>query len=188
MRIIGIGGTDGSGKDSLGEILAKEYGWKFISVTNSLREELIKRGLDVTRSNQRAVSAEWRRQFGLAVLIDKAVETFDPIKSQYEGLVLASLRNPGEADRIHDLKGLVVWLDADPYVRYQRITNRNRGGIEDKVSFEEFLAEENAQSHYSGDDATLSLSGVKAKADIILVNDSNNIEEFKKAAQKALGL
>lgn len=186
MKLIGIGGTDGSGKDSLGEILANKFGWKFISVTESLREELKKRGLPVTRTNQRMVSAEWRRKFGRSVLIDKAIEIYRKDEKGYRGLVLASLRNPGEPDRIHELKGIVVWIDADPKVRYKRITNRNRGGIEDKVTYEEFLAEEKAQFDHSGDHHTLSLSGVKAKADIFIENNGDNIEAFKDQAQKAL--
>jgi dephospho-CoA kinase len=187
MKLIGIGGTDGSGKDSLGMILQQSFGWKFISVTDSLREELKKRNLPVTRTNQRMVSSEWRAEHGLAVLIDKAIETFRPIESQYKGLVLASLRNPGEADRIHELGGTVVWVDADPQVRYERITKRNRGGVEDRVTFEEFQAEEQAQMHHSGDETTLSLSGVKERADIFITNDSNDLKAFEQLAQKALG-
>lgn len=185
MKLIGIGGTDGSGKDSLGEIIA-EHGWKFISVTDSLRQELKKRRLPVTRVNQRMVSAEWRRDHGLAVLVDKAIEAFKQDQSKYKGLVLASLRNPGEADRIHELGGTVVWIDAEPHVRYERVIGRDRGGIEDKVTFEEFLAEEKAQMEHAGDETTLSLSGVKERADIFIDNNSPNINDFKRAAGEAL--
>jgi ribose 1,5-bisphosphokinase PhnN len=101
VRLIGIAGTDGSGKDSLGEMLRDEHGWNFISVTDIL------------------------------------------------------------------------------------IKNRNRGS-EDHVTFDQFLAEEQAQSQHLGDEATLSLSGVKAKADISLENNGNNIESFKTQVRKAL--
>jgi len=186
MKLIGIGGTDGSGKDSLGKILEDEFGWKFISVTDPLRDELKRRGLDITRANQRMVSAQWRREHGLAVLVDKAIEVFKPQKDKYSGLVMASLRNPGEADRIHELGGTMVWVDADPRVRYERISKRNRGGAEDKVTYKEFLAEEKAQSTHSGDKATLNLSGVKAKADIFIENSGNDIAAFGAQVKKAL--
>ena len=45
MKIIGIAGTNGSGKDSLGEILAKNYGYMFVSGADFLRDEAKKRGL-----------------------------------------------------------------------------------------------------------------------------------------------
>jgi dephospho-CoA kinase len=185
MKIIGIGGTDGAGKDSLGHYLRDEHGWCFISVTNLLREEATKRNLPLSRSNLRLISAEWRAKDGLGVLVDKAVDDYKKMDKPYTGLVMASLRNPGEADSIHEHGGQLVWVDAPIELRHQRAVARNKG-TEDQVTFEEFRAEEQAQMDHSGDKTTLNLSGVKAKADIFITNDSNDIEDFKKAAQAAL--
>jgi cytidylate kinase len=187
MKILGISGTDGSGKDSLAEMLVERHGWQYISVTDILREEAKKRGMSLQRSILREISAEWRREKGLWVLVDKALEVYKKNQRKYKGLVMASLRNPGEADRLHELGGQLIWVDADPEIRYNRITSRKRG-TEDEVTFEEFLAEEKAQSRHSGDEATLNLSAVKAKADIHLENNGNSIEAFKKEAEQALGL
>ena len=57
---------------------------------------------------------------------------------------MASLRNPGEADESSKLGGTMVWIDADPRVRYERIqANAQRGRHdEDNKTFEEFQAEE----------------------------------------------
>ncbi|MGH7240388.1 MAG: hypothetical protein ACREHG_10070, partial [Candidatus Saccharimonadales bacterium] len=75
---------------------------------------------------------------------------------------MASLRNPGEADRVHELGGKVIWVDADPQVRYQRVINADRGRDgEDGKTYAEFLAEEAAEMNYSGDEATLSGAAVK---------------------------
>ena len=186
MKIIGIGGTDGSGKDSLGHYLRDQCGWCFISVTDLLRDEAKKRNMPLYRSTLKIISAEWRAKKGLAVLVDRAVEQYENLDKKYPGLAVASLRNPGEADRVHELGGKVVWVDAPIKLRYQRAVARNKGS-EDKVTFEEFKAEEESQMHHAGDETTLNLSGVKANADIFITNDSNDIEEFKKAAQKALG-
>ncbi len=185
MKIIGIAGTDGSGKDSLGEVLAERHGWLFVSVTDILRDEANKRGIRLGRDTLRQISAEWRRENGLGVLIDKAVESCEGQHKTYEGLVIGSLRNPGENDRVHELGGKVVWVDAKPEIRFMRIKNRNRGS-EDHVSFEEFLAEEKAQSQHSEDEATLSLSAVKAKSDIFLTNNGDNLEKFKKEVEQTL--
>lgn len=186
MKLIGIGGTNGSGKDSLGQFLAEEHGWLFVSGSDMLRDELKKRKLPIERENLRNLSAEWRREYGLGAIIDKAVEIFKA-KPGFKGLAIASIRNPGEAEEVHRLGGKVVWTDADPKIRYDRIYNRGRSA-EDNKTFEQFLAEEQHEMEHSGDEATLSLSGVKAKADIFITNHSNDIEDFKKTAQKALGL
>ena len=186
MKIIGIGGTNGSGKDTLGELLEREYNYLFISVTrHMLRREARSRGLPIERENLRAISAEWRREGGLSVLVDKAIAEFKKVQKNYDGLAIASLRNPGEVDRIHKLGGKVVWVDADPKLRFGRVMERKRG-TEDAKTYAQFLAEEKAEMAHSGDEATLNMSAVKAKADIFITNDSNNIEDFKKAAQKSL--
>lgn len=176
MKIIGISGTNGSGKDTIGEYLQKEKGFLFVPATEMLREEARNRGLPLERETLRNISAEWRRASGLGVLIDKAVEQAD---ESYKGVAIASLRNPGEADRVHELGGVVIWADADPKIRYERITGRGRS-TEDSKSFEQFLQEEQIEASHSGDEATLSTSAVKEKADIFLINNFASIDEFER--------
>lgn len=183
-RFIGVAGTNGSGKDSLGEMLAGKYNFLFISMTDMLRDELRKQGKDTSRKNMRELSAAWRRESGLGVLIDKAYALFEDSKDKYAGLVVASLRNPGEPDRIHELGGTVVWVDADPRVRYERITGRGRE--DDTKTFEQFLEEEQAEMQHSGDEATLNMAAVKDKADIFISNDTNSLTDFEAAAKTAL--
>jgi dephospho-CoA kinase len=187
MNLIGIAGTNGSGKDSVGGFLAEKHGWLFISVTEILRSDLKKQGLPIERTHLRELSAEWRRQYGLGVLVVKAYQMYKADKTKYKGLAIASLRNPGEADEVHKLGGQVIWVDADPRVRYQRINSRQRGS-EDQKTFEQFLKEEQDEmSHADGDHHTLSLAGVKAKADIFIENNSNK-EAFLAEVEKDLSL
>jgi dephospho-CoA kinase len=188
MKIIGIGGTNGSGKDTVGELLAENHGWLFISVTEILRDELRHREDSITRKNLRLLSAEWRRQFGLGVLIDKALQEYEKKKAGHDigGLAIASLRNFGEAERVHELGGKVVWVDADPKIRYQRVIGRVRSD-EDRITFEEFLHDEQEEMHlYKDDEATLNLQGVKDRADIFLTNNTNHLEDFKKTVRESL--
>lgn len=173
MKIVGIAGTNGAGKDSVGMLLQSEHGFLFVSSSDMLRDECRKRGLPVEREHLRTISAEWRREGGLGVLIDKAVQIFESKNGNYTGLAIASLRNPGENDRVHELGGTVVWVDADPRVRYERIQSANRGrGSEDNKTFEQFQAEEMAEMQQSGDAATLNMSAVKKLCDITILNES----------------
>ena len=186
MKIIGISGTDGSGKDTVGQMLADRHAWLFISVTDILRAEAQRRNLALTRKNLRNISEEWRRHDGPAVLIDKALEQFKSERNGlHNGLAVASLRHPAEAKRVQELDGKVIWTDAGPRIRYQRIISRKRGA-EDEVTLDEFLAEEKAQMRHSGDNHTLNLSAVKDLADVVLRNEGDDIEAFKNAAEKAL--
>lgn len=188
MTILGIAGTNGAGKDTVGEMLAARHGWMFVSVSQILRDELIRRGLPPDRHHSHQLSADWRRQHGLGVLIDKAVEKFQAVKSNFQGLAISSLRNPGEADEVHKLGGKIIWVDADIKVRYERARARTHGRPEDQQTFDQFVADEQHQMSQSGDEATLNMSAVKAKADIFVDNNGHDIEEFIKAVEQKLGL
>lgn len=169
-KVIGIAGTNGAGKDTVGLILHKDHGYLFVSVTDVLRAELKRQGFPADREHLRELSASWRREFGYGVLIDRAMDLYnDQPKGKYEGIAIASLRNPFEVDRVHELGGEVWWLDADPLLRFTRIranAAQRARAEEDEKTFEEFLAEEKAEMHSSGDAATLNMSAVRDKADI----------------------
>ncbi len=195
LKLVGVAGTNGAGKDTIGHLLAEHYGFLFITVTDVLRDECRKRGLPVERENLRAISAEWRREHGTGVLVDKAVEAFHQLldADRYTGLVIASLRNPGENDRVHQLSGTMLWTDGDPKVRYERIqanvASRGRSG-EDTKTFEQFLAEEEAEMHAppGSDGAVLNMAAVKEKCDVFVENNSNDLREFELQVATVLGL
>ncbi len=189
MKLIGLAGTNGSGKDTVATLLAEKHGWLFADATTMLGAELVKRGVPTDRVNKSQLSAEWRRSLGMAAIVDKAVELFNAEPGKYKGLIVGSLRHPGEADRIHELTGTVLWVDADPRIRYDRIqTNATARGrsLEDKKSYEDFLADEAREMRPEGDAATLNMSAVKDRADIFLENNGNDVELFKTDAENSL--
>jgi dephospho-CoA kinase len=177
MKIIGLSGTNGSGKDTIAHLLRDTHGWLFADATQMLGDELTRRGLSHERINKANLSAEWRREYGMAAIVDKAVELFQAGK--YSGLIVGSLRHPGEADKVHELGGTMLWVDADPRIRYERITSHDRGRVEDRKTFEEFLAEQEREMTPMGDAATLNMSAVKDRADITILNDGDDIDVFK---------
>lgn len=191
LDIIGVSGTNGSGKDTVMKLLNGKYGYVFVSATDLLAAELERRGEPTDREHKAALSAEWRREHGMGVIVKKAYEFWQAQKDQYNGVVVGSLRHPGEADAVHEYGGQVVWVDADPRIRYDRIqanaAARGRAA-EDAISFERFQAEEAREMHPTGDAATLDMSSVKAKADIFLDNNGDSIPAFETVVEQALHL
>lgn len=190
LRLIALSGTNGSGKDSVGDLLARDFGYKFISFSGDFRQECLRRGIEPIRENTRMISAEWRRQYGLAVMVDRAVEQYKKEGGNYTGLVIANVRNPFEADRVRELGGTNLWVDADPIIRYARTQAVNRDRADDQRTFKQFMAEELAEMHAppGGDSATLDMAAVKTRADIIFFNNSGDLDTFKQELMATLGL
>ncbi len=193
LRIIGLAGTNGSGKDSVGQLLSQYHNYLFVSVTDPLRNELKARNLPITRENLRMVSAELRRDQGLGVLVDMAMATYEAVKGKYKGIVIASLRHPGEADRVHELGGIVIWVDADARIRYERVQAnaeaRGRSG-EDNKTYEQFRLEEASEMNglVSDDDTALSMSAVKLLSDMQIDNSKSDQANLRLTVEKALSL
>lgn len=194
FKIIGLAGTNGAGKDSVGELLADRYGYWFFSFTELFRAECRRRGIEVIRAHTRMISIEWREQSGLATLVDRSMQTFNEAGgfARYKGIVMSSLRHPAEAERIHELGGSVIWVDADPRTRYDRIQAgreaRGRAG-EDNKTFEQFLQEEQDEMHRApgAGEATLNTAAVKLLADVVIVNNAD-FTALHKAVATALSV
>lgn len=189
IKLIGIGGSNGSGKDTIAKVLQERFGWVFYSTSDALREEAKKRGITVERENLREISRQWREAHGLGILVDKAVEKYHIERGEADdgGVVVGSLRNGGESARVQDIGGVVIWVDADPQVRYKRITSNKREGRseEDDKTYEEFLAEEEAEMT-NPDPAALSSSDVRDAADFTFANDGDSLDDFMDEVEEFL--
>lgn len=184
-QIVGISGTNGSGKDELGRLLAERCGYDFHSVSELLREELRRQGKEITRENQSALSKQWRNESGDdGIMFTKAIQIFLEHKDEkgFEGLALVSLRHPAEVAVVHQAGGVVMWVDADQRTRHERVTGANRGrAAEDNISFEKFQADEYREMHPPADapSGTLNMAGVRDKADYHIQNDFASLEEYR---------
>lgn len=179
MNLIGLSGTNGSGKDTVAEFLRDEHGFYVASATDMLEAELRKLGQPTDRTHKRKLGNQWRREQGLGVIVERAVEAAKA--AGFDKLVVGSLRNPGEADLVHALGGKVIWVDADPKIRYARISRGNRGRVEDDKTYEDFLRDEAIEMNEQGDQASLSMAAVKQKSDMLLINDYDSAKAFKLA-------
>ena len=184
MKVVGLAGTNGSGKDTVAEFLKEEYGYYVVSATEMLEAELSKLDWPTDRTHKRKLGNQWRREQGLGVIVQRAVN--EAKAAGFDKVVVGSLRNSGEADLVHELGGQVLWIDADPKLRYERVKKGNRGRIEDDKTFREFLSDEQAEMVEDGDRATLNMGMVKQKSDIFLKNNFSSSEKFKKYLEMAL--
>ncbi len=181
LRIIGISGTNGSGKDTVSNILADLLNYKFISVSQFLRQELLKQAKEINRENTRELSNHLEIKYGKSYLVEEAINQYKKFKDEFGGLVVSSIRNTNEASKVKSLNGIMVWVDADPEIRYQRIKdnlNRDRPA-DDDVSFSDFLKQENEEMAYNKNNQNLNTAEIKIMCDITILNN-NNLGSLKK--------
>jgi dephospho-CoA kinase len=175
MKLIGLSGTNGSGKDTVAEILVSDFGFYYISFSHILRKEATKQNLIDSRENLRKISSDLRKKFGEDVLVVRAIEHYYQLKRNYAGLVLGSIRNSGEAEAIKKNGGYLFWIDAEAKTRYSRIQKnleqRNHRAT-DRVSFEQFIQDELAEMKINQSNPSLDMAKVKRQSDIQLTNNS----------------
>ncbi len=192
-RIIGVAGTLGSGKDTVGDMLEERHGFFHVSTSDMLRAAKKKKYGDSPKAlllRNDPFANELRATKGPGVLVELAHDEYAKNQTKYPGgLVATAIRSIGEAEKVKDLGGVVVFVDADPKVRYDRVFSRKRDANDEKASFDDFIAMEQSESAApKGDKTVQNLPAMKEMADIHLENNGNDIGAFQDYAEKILGL
>jgi len=195
VTIYGVAGTNGSGKDSLMDLLVNQ-GFLCFNTSNSLREisQAVFKSID--RGGNDAPLARVGNAFRtvypggmveLGLLKWWTWANALPMELRPKGLVIGSIRGTGEAKRLHEFGGKLIVVDADPRVRYERL--RGRGRADDNVTFEQFVEKEAGDMAIGETDPTkVGMAAVIDMADIRIENNSNDIEAFSRLVKETLSL
>lgn len=167
MQIIGITGTLGAGKGTVVEYLVKNKNFKHYSVGDYLKQELVKRNLEVNRPNLQNLGNELREKFGPDYITQKL---FSEAESSKQNAIIESIRNPKEAEFIKSHGGKMLAVTANQETRYERI--KQRFSEKDNVTFEEFKAQEEKEMN-TIDPNSQNLSKCIAMSDYLINNDGN---------------
>jgi dephospho-CoA kinase len=195
-HIVGIGGRDRSGKDTLAE-LYMEKGYFGFSFGDAVRRHTRERHADkpdpISVKNMTETSNYLREKHGADVILEEALTEYEKQVSagkQYKGLVLFSVRAPIEVDFILAHGGELIWSETTDAVRHERKIANQRPG-EATITIEEMLAQEALQVQPQPGipvEAQMDLTYVKDHATKVIENNGNDVNAFKAAAGKALGL
>ncbi len=194
LRIYGVAGTNGSGKDLLMDIL-EESGFLVYRAGDHLRQ-ISKAVFQTTQrgGNDSPVGriANAERAFYPGGMVDLGL--FDwwakadhlPADLKPRGLVIGSIRGIGEATRLQELGGQLVVVDAPLKVRYERLKNRGRY-YEQSISYENFVKEEAAElAKGETDPKKFGMAAVIQMADIMLDNSTTDLKVLRQIIHERL--
>ncbi len=164
--IIGITGSDGGGKGTVVEYLVSK-GFTHYSSREFIVAEIERQGLQSDRNQMRLTANELRAKYGNEFVVKQAYE-----KAKVEGkdkVVIESIRALAEAEYLKAQGGILLSVDADPAVRYERVQARRSDT--DKVTFEQFLAHEELEKN-DPDPSGMQKAKVMQMADYTIMNES----------------
>lgn len=174
--IIGLTGKNASGKGEAANFL-KSKGFIYYSLSDVIREEATKRGLEHSRDNLINLGNELREKFGPSYL---AQQINFKIKKQLKydkklNFVVDSIRSPFEAKELMKNNDFfLMGIDAPVEIRFKRLLERNRLG--DAKTLEEFRKHEQRENLKS--DTNQQLDATFGMAKKIIINDGT-LEELQ---------
>ena len=191
--LVGLAGTLNAGKDSLGEILESDYGFLHMSTSDMIRLMKKREFGDTPQAlllrNDPYIN-KLRDERGPGFLVQAVNDDWQADREKYPGGYVASaIRAIGEAEKIHELGGIIIFVDADSKIRYKRSQARGRDANEKGRTFEEFMATERSEIDVDPNDKSVqNLTAMKEMADLVITNEYDSIEEFQKAAVDQLNI
>ncbi len=177
--LIGITGTNGSGKKAVVEYLVSTKGFSQYSARTIILDELRARHLPDTRANMREVANALRKEHGAAYVIEKLFE----MAKEDSKAVIESVRTIGEAEFIKKQSGVIFAIDAERKLRYERVANKEGYELA-HISFEDFCEIEDREMA-SSEPWDMNVFGVMQLADVRIENNGT-LEELHTAIDQAL--
>ncbi len=178
MKIYGIVGREGAGKDTLSKYLSGRYGIPRLSVGEMVRETAIEEGLAPTRQALRRLSHQRTGLYGERYFIVRAIEQIR--RNGWEEAIVAGMSTAEEVRALKEEAGesfiLMHICVTSPRRRFQRL--RLRGGPCTPGSYAEFLEGER-EAEQAGLEKAVDL------ADYSLSNEKS-IEDLCKRADRIL--
>jgi dephospho-CoA kinase len=166
-KIIGVIGEMASGKDTFCEYVKENYENVFVFRFSDALTDVLKIFFDsVKREDQQWISSALRQRFGEDILVKALIKK---VKSVDEGIVILNgVRRPGDFEALNNIGGKLVYVTAEPKIRWERVILRKEKS-DDDVPFEKFLelgrAEAESQIPVIGARASFKIENNGAKED-----------------------
>jgi dephospho-CoA kinase len=178
--VIGIVGAPLAGKETCADMLEKLLLEDGYSVSRHVFSEILRETLDLWgiprgRDNEQRMAIVMNAETGFGDgALSRAME-HRIIHEDVDVTILDGVRWLGDEKMLRGLndegvKSILVYIQAEPKVRYARLLARNRAG-EGATTWEKFLQQEQARTE-------IDIPDIGLRAEIVLDNNYDNIEHF----------
>ena len=179
MKIVGVIGKNGSGKDEVLRHLRDKYGVPFLSTGDIVRGIAANEGKEPTRPNLQAISDRYFKERGEGCFVRMVVKKIR--ENGWKAAGISGVRSPKDVDILRGELGkdfvLIDVYVTDPRVRFERMLKRGEG--RDAKAYDQFVQQDKAEEKLFGIEKTA------AKADYSLGNDGS-LEDLRKSIDKLL--
>jgi len=181
MKIIGITGTLASGKTSVKDFFLSRFPSSyFVSLSEIIKEELLKEGKELKRENFIEKGNELRKRYGSQILAEAATLTL-PKDANNQLIIVDGVRNPGEVEYLRRKFGknfVLIAVDAPKELRFKRLLERKKEG--DPKNFEEFEEIDEIDNGKNQPEYGQKVGECLKLADYLIINDGSLDELNKK--------
>jgi dephospho-CoA kinase len=175
--VLGFVGDLAAGKGTICKYLKDKYGTESYRFSTMLRDILKRVYIENTRENLQQLSTILRANFGQDLMSKVIAE--DVKNDPKEIVAVEGIRRPTDITYLEKNPGFhLIYITADPKVRWERLVKRKENPGDDKKTFEEFLKDEQAEA-----DRMIKELGKKAE---YTINNDGNFENFYKQMEDIL--
>lgn len=165
--IVIVTGMPGSGKSKIVKEFEKR-GFPSVSLGDIVREETVKRGLELTKENVAKVSIRLRQELGQNAVAKLAVEKVRALLKDSQVVVIDGVRSLDEVGTFRgafpEEKIVIIAVHTPPKQRFERL--KARGRHDDPQTWEDFEERDWKELRFG-------IGGVIAMADYMIVNNGS---------------
>lgn len=178
VRAILIAGMPGSGKSLVSDV-ARECGLPVYVMGDVVREEILRRGLEPSPDNFRKIASDLRLEKGSDIIARLTLSRICEAGIKKDIIIIDGIRSLDELRffKNHFKTCIILAVHASPRTRFMRLYKRGRE--DDPRTWSDFEARDLQE-------LSIGIGSVIAQADIMLVNEGEDLESFRRSVREVI--
>ncbi|MBI4992720.1 MAG: AAA family ATPase [Candidatus Magasanikbacteria bacterium] len=143
--VFGLVGDLAAGKSTVSKYLREKYNINSYLYSTPLRDILKRIYIEESRENLQKLSIWLRENFDQQIL--GKIIARDVENDGNEMIIADGIRRPSDIAQLEQLPGFIlIYITAEPHLRWQRQTNRNQNAGDAQKTFEQFMRDEESEA------------------------------------------